>query len=89
MKTGKNIKSTILNFETILSLDPRLINKLRRASVYFRDCTLSEVLNHINMTPGLEKLLVAAIEKILDRRKRKQPRNELAPAKKHINRFSE
>lgn len=87
MKTKKDIKLTFIDFEIAMTLDRRLSNKLRSAGISITFRHLSEVLQHPNMTPSLEKLLIRAIEKILDRKERKCPRPALRPKKDWSRQF--
>jgi UDP-glucose 6-dehydrogenase len=87
MKTKKDIKSTFIDLEIALTLDRRLTNKLQSAGVGYNGRHLNEVLQHHKMTPSLEKALVTAVEKILDRRKRKYPRPALRPKKDWSRQF--
>ena len=87
IKLKKDIKLTFIDFEIAMALDRKLSNKLRSAGITVTFRHLNEVLQHQNMTPTLEKLLVGAIEKILDRREKKYPRPSLRPKKDWSRQF--
>ena len=87
MKLEKDIKLTFIDFEIAMALDRKLSNKLRSAGISITFRHLNEVLRHQNMTPTLEKLLVGAIKKIVDRREKKYPRPALRPKKDWSRQF--